>query len=84
MFAWQIFFFPPQGQLIKSNNKAGFVLKIYSVFPMKIIIDNHQEKNNAEQRALVSPTFPRSISKKYLLLRFPRPVFSSVFIWMHA
>lgn len=52
MFGWQIFFFSPKGQLIKSDNKAGFVLKIYSVFPMKILIDNHQERNNAEQREL--------------------------------
>lgn len=51
MFAWQTFF-SPKGQLIKSDNKAGFVLKIYSVFPMKILIDNHQENNNAEQREL--------------------------------
>ena len=51
MFAWQIFFSPPKGQLIKSINKAGFVLKIYNVFPMKILIDNHQENNNVEHQS---------------------------------
>lgn len=51
MFAWQVFFLP-RGQLIKSDNKAGFVLKIYSVFPVQILIDNHQENNNAKQREL--------------------------------
>lgn len=38
---------PPKGQLITSSNKADFVLKIYCVFPVKILIDNHQENNNA-------------------------------------
>lgn len=86
MFAWQIFFFffPPKAQLIKSVNKASFVLKIYSVFPMKILIDNHQESNNAKQRARVSPILPRSSSEKHSLLRFPAPVFSLVFIWRDA
>lgn len=47
MFVWQIFFFF-KGQFIKFDNKVGFVLKIYSVFLMKILIDNYQENNNVE------------------------------------
>lgn len=59
-------------------------MRIYSVFPMKILTDNHQENNNVEQRAPVSLILPRSISEKRWILRFPGPVFSSVFIWTHA
>lgn len=63
MFAWQVFF-SPKGQLIKSVDKAGFVVKIYSVFPMKTLIDNHQENNNAEPRELWFPPSFQDPSQK--------------------
>lgn len=59
MFAWQIFFFLPKGQLIKLDDKAGFVLKISSVFPVKILIDNPPgEQQGRAKRALASPIPP--------------------------
>lgn len=59
-------------------------MKVYSVVPKKILIDNHQENDNVEQRAPVSAVLPRSISEKRWLLGFPGPVLGSVFIWTHA
>lgn len=40
----RIFFCLSKGSPYSCMRKVGFVLKIYSVSPMKIVIDNHQEK----------------------------------------
>lgn len=85
MFAWQIFFLSLEGQLIKSDNKAGFVLKIYSVFPVKILIDNPPgEQQRRAKRALVSPILPAPSRRSTCFLGFLDPrLAQSLFGHMH-